>query len=380
MKHRTFCLSVGIWWIAAILCITSVVSFCGSADAGSARLGIQCKWDNLGYFQGYITYDTEVQPTVVIRKGEKRGEFTAAQNFYGYPKAGITDVNLDYIRATWTKDDIVPSELLGIEADLWVGKNLNSMPNDGDDSNFLFCFRNDSGRISVGGFMMLLGKVFIQPCTAITFYKPSMTLSSFFPDTYIDFSDDSGDYPPPWPRPRFTDARVYSFHNGDGTVGTKFFARLTGPSPEDITLFRAVGPSGTLHLGPGYSFRDSGLTYHCDPGMVVEDGTYTFTATDMEGRTATIQRTFTYNDTLPAVDSASITPADLAYVGTTTPTLSAAPVVGDYRYQILVWDMGEKAVWYSAEGLRTPIVTVPPGVLQPSSCTDPSTGRSCASS
>jgi len=147
-------------------------------------------------------------------------------------------------------------------------------------------------------------------------------------------------------------------------VGTNFFAMVSGPSPEEIAWFRATGPSGTFDLMPGYSFREYGLTCRCALDRVVEDGIYTFTITDRVGRTATVQKTFAYDGTLPRVDPASLTPANLAYVETTTPTLSASAVVGDYRYQILVWDMGDKAVWYSADGLRTPTVTVPTGILQ----------------
>jgi len=165
------------------------------------------------------------------------------------------------------------------------------------------------------------------------------------------------------PAPRFKDARVYSFQNGD-RVGTNFFAMVSGPSPEDIASFTATGPSGTFELTTGYSFRQYGLSYRCALDRVMENGTYTFTIKDRVGRTATIQKTFAYDGALPRVDPASLSPANLTYLETTAPTLSAAPVVGDYRYQILVWDMGDKAVWYSADGLITPTVTVPSGILQ----------------
>jgi len=164
--------------------------------------------------------------------------------------------------------------------------------------------------------------------------------------------------------PRFKDATVYSCQYGDSAAGTGFFARVSGPSPEDIASFTATGPSGTFNLTPGYSFRESGLTYRAGSNTVLQDGTYTFSVTDKEGRTAVIEKSFAYNDALPKVDEGGMSPAAGAYLGTTTPTLSAPPAAGDYRYQIMVWDMGQKAVWYAVEGLRTPSVTVPSGVLQ----------------
>ena len=127
MKRRTFCLSLGILWIAAIRCITSVVSFCGSAHAGLAKIVYSADMDNApAFFRGEITYNTEFKPTVVFRKGEKIGQYTAAHDFYGYSKDGMADVKLDYKKSTWTKDDIIPYELTtGIQADLWTDFDIN---------------------------------------------------------------------------------------------------------------------------------------------------------------------------------------------------------------------------------------------------------------
>ncbi len=168
-----------------------------------------------------------------------------------------------------------------------------------------------------------------------------------------------------YPAPQFKTSMVFSFLNDDGTSGTFFFARVSGPSPEDITALTVTGPSGTFNLVPGLSFKDLGMIYYYAQGLVVDDGTYTFSVTDSQGRTATIDDSFAYMDSLPQVDSTTMSPAMGSYVGTTTPTLSASSVSGDYRYEIMVWDMDGRAMWFHGTNLRKPTITIPSGVLLP---------------
>ncbi len=168
-----------------------------------------------------------------------------------------------------------------------------------------------------------------------------------------------------YPAPQFKDAMVFSFWNDDGTKGTSFFARISGPSPEDIVSLSVTGPSGTFYPMPQATFRQWGLFYFYTQGVVVENGAYTFSVTDSEGRTVTTTKNFTYNDAVPQVDAAGMSPAMGAYVGTTTPTLSFSPVAGTYKYQVLVSDMDMTAFWYNATNLSIHSITIPSGYLQP---------------
>ena len=132
-----------------------------------------------------------------------------------------------------------------------------------------------------------------------------------------------------YPEPKFQSALVYSSKNADGSIYTTFFATISGPSPEDVAAFTVSGPSGSFDLISGNSFRTLGLyyyyTYSSGTG-IVDSGTYTFQLTDNIGRSATVDRNFTYDGALPQVNSSTMLPENGAYTGTTTPTLSFDPV------------------------------------------------------
>jgi len=168
-----------------------------------------------------------------------------------------------------------------------------------------------------------------------------------------------------YPAPKFQDALVFSSHNADGTTTTNFFARISGPSPEDVVSFSASGPSGTFNLDPSLSFRQYGLYYGRAHGSIVTDGTYTLQVTDSLGRSATVVRNFTYNGTVPQVNSTTMSPGDGAYVGTTTPTLSFDPVAGAVYYQVMILDYDSKAIWYISPITTATSFAVPSGLLQP---------------
>ena len=173
-----------------------------------------------------------------------------------------------------------------------------------------------------------------------------------------------------YPAPKFKYALLCSAQNdnGAGSIYTLFFAIISGPSPEDVTSFTATGPSGTFDLTSMRSFRELGLYYAVGYGEgtgIIDPGAYTFKVTDSLGRSATVVRDFTYDGTLPQVDSSTMVPADGAYVGTTTPTLSFDPVAGTVYYQIKIEDYDRTAIWYTSPTTTATSYTVPPGLLQP---------------
>ena len=75
-------------------------------------------------------------------------------------------------------------------------------------------------------------------------------------------------------------------------------------------------------------------------------------------------KNFSYNGKVPQVDSSTMLPVDQAYVGTTTPTLSFAPVAGNYLYSILVYDMDFTAIWYVVQASPATSYTIPAGILK----------------
>ena len=164
-----------------------------------------------------------------------------------------------------------------------------------------------------------------------------------------------------YPPPVFKASGVYS----EGS-GTRFWAFITGPSPEDVASFTITGPSGTFNLKTLLSYRQLGLLYFHAEESILEVGSYTFLVTDDLGRTASVVKDFTYNGTVPQIDSSTMSPKTGAYVGTTSPTLSFDPVTGsDVYYQVFVEDSRSKAVWYSSPHTQNTSYTVPQGVLQP---------------
>jgi len=164
-----------------------------------------------------------------------------------------------------------------------------------------------------------------------------------------------------YPAPVFKALGVYA----EGSR-TNFWAFLTGPSPEDVASFTVTGPSGTFNLETLLSFRQLGLMYFHFERSILEDGSYTFLVTDGLGRTASVVKDFTYDGTVPQIDSSTMSPENGAYVGTTSPTLSFDPVTGsDVYYQVVVEDPTSRAVWYNSPHTQNTSYTVPQGLLQP---------------
>jgi len=164
-----------------------------------------------------------------------------------------------------------------------------------------------------------------------------------------------------YPAPVFKAAGLYA----EGS-NTNFWAFITGPSPEDVASFTVTGPSGTFNLETLLSYRQLGLLYFHREGSILEDGSYTFLVTDGLGRTASVTKDFAYDGTVPQIDPSTMSPANGAYVGTTSPTLSFDPVTGsDVYYQVFVRDSTSAAVWYSSPHTQNTSYTVPQGLLQP---------------
>jgi hypothetical protein len=192
-----------------------------------------------------------------------------------------------------------------------------------------------------------------------------------------------------YPGPAFNWALVFSAHHVDGSIRTEFVASITGPSPVDVSSFRVTGPSETYNLNIDPTpFSQIGNFYSAVLNGIAANGAYTFEVTDSLGRTAAAEALFTYDDTLPQVDAASMKTNGLgngAYVGTATPTLTwdPAPWPGTPGYyQAFIYDYNSRAIWYyeTTEGTS---VQVPAGYLQPDTayywwvrtCDIPATGE-----
>ena len=162
-------------------------------------------------------------------------------------------------------------------------------------------------------------------------------------------------------------AGVMCQRRADGSEYSTIYAFITGPAPIDVTSLTATGPSGTFTLQPNVTFMDDlGLLYWAGSNSVVQNGTYTFTIKDSAGRTVTMEKTFAYSSDVAGIDSSTMSPADQAYVGTTTPTLSFTRVSGVASHQVFVWDLKGRAVWYQKDITDSASsVTVPSGILQP---------------
>jgi hypothetical protein len=172
-----------------------------------------------------------------------------------------------------------------------------------------------------------------------------------------------------YPAPVIKASSVYAYKMPDGSFGTRFLARLSGPSPEDISSFTVTGPSGTFDLLPATTSKESGLIYgHTIPDDIIDNGNYLFVLTDSFSRTHSVVKNFTHDNTVPGIDSSGMTPQNQTYVGTTTPTLSFNGVSGgDFYYRVYVVDYTSKVTYYMSPITQQTSFTVPSGLLQPNS-------------
>lgn len=165
-----------------------------------------------------------------------------------------------------------------------------------------------------------------------------------------------------YPEPQFHRAMVFSVHYDDGSISTILFAIISGPSPVDVSSFTVNGPAGSYNLNASSSFQQYGLYYVHRENAVLSNGNYTFAITDSIGRSASVVREFVYDDSIPK--PTSLSPANGAYAGTTTPNLGFSSVDGDYCYQIQVLDYDYRAIWYNSPMMSSSSVTIPDNMLQ----------------
>ena len=88
------------------------------------------------------------------------------------------------------------------------------------------------------------------------------------------------------------DAAVVSWHKPDESIGTLFYAYISGPSPEDVVSFTVTGPSGVFNLNPVISSRQRGLNYVHVENIVILDGSYTFEVTDSLSQNVSVVKNF----------------------------------------------------------------------------------------
>jgi len=177
----------------------------------------------------------------------------------------------------------------------------------------------------------------------------------------------TGGTPPPLPSFSWTQVRTDDRPTGIvwGTLG----ARVVGPSPADIRELKVTGPGGFQYI-----FTEDDIAQGEFYGLYswriftnpLANGTYTFTVTDLMGRTATSNVNFT-SASVPRVDSSTMSPSNNAYIGTTTPTFSWGSVgSGDHYYHIHVfdWNSQESEIYISPYTQGTQF-TMPSGYLLP---------------
>ena len=196
------------------------------------------------------------------------------------------------------------------------------------------------------------------------YHLKSIWLLAFFVVAMVMPPDKAGAFP----CSVFEEAGVTSCNSfySAGRVVTIFYAYISGPSPEDVASFTVTGPSGVFNLDPIISSRQRGLTYIHVEEFVVDDGSYEFEVTDRLGREVSEVKNFVDNSELPQVDASSMSPENEAYVGTTTPTLSFAPVLpDDVYYKVYLSDYDSQAFWYMSSITQDTEFTVPEGLLQP---------------
>ena len=165
----------------------------------------------------------------------------------------------------------------------------------------------------------------------------------------------------------FEEAGVVSWHKPDDSIGTIFYAYISGPSPEDVESFTVTGPSGPFNMDRIIPSRQRGLTYIHIEDYVVDDGDYEFKVKDRLGRDVSVVKNFVDNSPLPQVDASTMSPGnEEKYIGTTTPTLSFDPVIADnVYYKIYLSDYYGQAFWYYSPVTQETSFPVPEGLLQP---------------
>ncbi len=173
-----------------------------------------------------------------------------------------------------------------------------------------------------------------------------------------------GDEKPAYPAPQFAETAVR--HTMVGTMSAiSMFASLTGPSPSDVAV-TVTGPAGEYRLSPNWWVANKyGLFYGAQTSCwMPQSGDYTFTAVDSLGRKA--QKTFHFNPRYDLPNITELTPADNAYVGTATPTLSwTPPAGGPYAYQVIISDYSNSSVIrFISPVITSSSLTVPAGILQ----------------
>jgi len=170
-----------------------------------------------------------------------------------------------------------------------------------------------------------------------------------------------------YPAPLIKSAGVVANEKADGYLRTIFFLYLSGSSPKDIASCVVQGTSGESYdLSVLLANQQRSLTYLAMPGEIVDNGTYTFTVTDRKGRSESIVKSFTRDETVPSIDEGSRLPVDGAYVNTTTPTLSFTPLEDpSLLYKFYIMDYGFKAIWWTNIPGSEAEITVPEGLLQP---------------
>jgi len=176
----------------------------------------------------------------------------------------------------------------------------------------------------------------------------------------------TGGTPPPLPSFSWVIVRSDDRPNG---MQWNLGAKVVGPSPADIRELRVTGPGGFKYIFTEDDIVQSefsGLFYWRSLTNPLANGTYTFTVTDLMGRTATSNSNFA-SASVPRVDSSTMSPSDNAYLGTTPPTFSWGSVgPGDYYYRIQIfdWNFQEGSI-YTSSYIQETQFTIPSGYLLP---------------
>jgi hypothetical protein len=154
---------------------------------------------------------------------------------------------------------------------------------------------------------------------------------------------------------------------GPGLRG-QIFVKVQGPSPADIAELKVNGPAGFQYIFTeddlATSEKNGQYFGHQFPSYL-SPGTYTFSVTDLAGRTVNADKVYTAVS-LPRVDDTTMTPADNTYVNTTTPILSWGSAAPGIYYRVTIWDWNNaQSPVYSSDLTQDTRIIVPPGYLFP---------------